>query len=38
MKTALAEYGMHKSHKKHVRKNKADFILKDISDILKIVR
>ena len=37
MKTALAEYGMQEGHKKHLKGNKPDFILKDIRDILKIV-
>jgi HAD superfamily hydrolase (TIGR02253 family) len=38
MKTALAEYGMNKSYKKHIKKNKADHVLKDITDLLKIVQ
>ena len=37
MVTALAEYGMHKSHRKHLKSNKPDYVLKDINDILKLL-
>lgn len=38
MKTALAEYGIMQQYKKYVKENKPDFKLKNISDILKIVK
>ena len=37
MRTALAEYGMHKSFRKHLKGNKPDYVLKKPQDILKIV-
>jgi putative hydrolase of the HAD superfamily len=37
MKTALAEYGIQEIHKKFLRKNKPDYYLKDIKDILDVV-
>ncbi len=37
MRTALAEYGMHKSFKKHLKKNKPDYTLKKMRDLLRIV-
>ncbi len=38
MKTALAQYGIQKVHRKYLKENKPDFYLKDIKDILDIVK
>ena len=38
MKTALAEYGMQKAFSRHLKGTEPDFILKDIKDLLKIVK
>ena len=38
MKTVLAEYDLKKSHKKYLKRIKADYILKKPRDILKIVK
>ena len=38
MKTALAMYGMQIDFKKYLKENKPDYVLKDVKDILKIVK
>ena len=38
MKTALAEYGIQKIHRKHMKENKPDFYLKDIKDVLETAK
>ncbi len=37
MKTALALYGLHKSHEKYVKNHQPDYKLKKVSDLLRIV-
>ncbi len=38
MKTALAQYGIQKAHRKYLKENKPDFYLRDIKDILDVVK